>query len=90
MCKYNKCPATNAAKIKGSVKWSEKNLLIVAEFTELLLIFYLLIIIIIIINYIQIVEYLFFFKPLGLYLNYTYYLININDFNFFRISRNTF
>ena len=36
ICKYNKWPATKAAKIKGSVKWSEKNLFIVAEFTELL------------------------------------------------------
>jgi len=34
MCKYNKCPATNAAKMKGNVKCSEKNLLIVAELTE--------------------------------------------------------
>lgn len=34
ICKYNKCPATKAAKIKGNVKCNEKNLLIVAELTE--------------------------------------------------------
>jgi hypothetical protein len=34
ICKYSKCPAANAANIKGNVKWSEKNLLTVAELTE--------------------------------------------------------
>jgi hypothetical protein len=33
-CKYNKCPATNAARMNGNVKCNEKNLLTVAEFTE--------------------------------------------------------
>jgi hypothetical protein len=33
-CKYNKCPAANAAKMKGNVKCNEKNLLTVAELTE--------------------------------------------------------
>jgi len=35
ICKYNKWPATKAARIKGKVKCKEKNLLIVAELTEL-------------------------------------------------------
>ena len=33
-CKYSKWPAANAAKMNGNVKWSEKNLLTVAELTE--------------------------------------------------------
>jgi len=34
MCKYSRWPAAKAAKMNGNVKWSEKNLFIVAEFTE--------------------------------------------------------